>query len=74
MSKTKKKKSSNAKETVKIPVKAQYAIIVAVCLLLEILFSNYQAIRLKLGGFEEKQIEISAFEPAEKSAKETKKK
>lgn len=69
MSKTKKKKSSNAKETVKIPVKAQYAIIVAVCLLLEILFSNYQAIRLKLGGFEEKQIEISAFEPAEKSAK-----
>jgi len=69
MSKSKKKNGKSEKITVKekskIPIKAQYAIIVAVCLLVEIVISNYAALRLKLGGFEEKQLDISSFESVE---------
>jgi len=60
------KKMSKQNRT-KIPKEAQYAIIVAVCLLLEIIIANYPAMRLKFGGFEEKKIDISAFEAYDKN-------
>ncbi|MBQ2151885.1 MAG: hypothetical protein II440_00380, partial [Clostridia bacterium] len=61
MSKQNKNNGNTVKRKSKIAKEAQYAIIVAVCLLLEIIIANYPAMRLKLGGFKEKEIDISAF-------------
>ena len=69
MSKQNKNNGNTVKRKSKIAKEAQYAIIVAVCLLLEIIIANYPAMRLKLGGFKEKEIDISAFEAYDNSTK-----